>query len=139
MERYPPLTPFPLPNSSGLAEPPCFFSASPLPNTEVTPHLNLPYLTGSFFGLESFPQNPCQFYPLPLRLPEWSDLYTKDVCLRRWFQSSYLLGLNTCPRNDPLSPLAKAHRTSNWKHRNAGPNYRTTPRLPKPPVPQTYP
>lgn len=55
--------PFPLPNSSGLAEPPCFFSAPPLPNTEVTPRSNLPYLTGSFFGLESFHRILVSFIP----------------------------------------------------------------------------
>lgn len=33
---------------------PVSFSAPPLPNMEVTPHLDLPYLTGSSFGLESF-------------------------------------------------------------------------------------
>lgn len=50
------------------------------------------------------------------------------------FPKFILVGPNNGPQNGQLSPLA-----SNREHRNTGPNCGTTPRLPKLPVPQTYP
>lgn len=122
IEQDPPLTPHwpPQPQWPWLYFP-VPFSAPSLPNTEVTPHLDLPYLLRGLLP-RILSQNPCQFFLSPsTQASGVNDLYTKEVCLRRCFQNVIFLGLNTVPQNSQLSPLAKAHRTSNWEHRNTGP------------------
>lgn len=73
--EYPPLPSAPSPTPVAWLSLPVSFRAPPLPNTEGYPTFEPALSYRKLFWSRIFPQNPCQFYPLPLRLPEWSDLY----------------------------------------------------------------